>query len=69
MHIHDLRHVFALKMVMNGTSLYIAGELNAQVQERPCLTADEAATPSSCFQKAGARRQLLSPPRQPIMGC
>ena len=28
-HIHDLRHVFAskMKMVMNGTSLYITGEL------------------------------------------
>ncbi len=27
MHIHDLCHVFASKMVMNGTSLYITGEL------------------------------------------
>ena len=25
--IHDLRHVFGSKMVMNGTSLYITGEL------------------------------------------
>ena len=25
--IHDLRHVFASKMVMNGTSFYITGEL------------------------------------------
>ena len=27
MHIHDLRHVFASKMVMNGTSLFITGSL------------------------------------------
>jgi site-specific recombinase XerD len=27
MHIHDLRHVFASKMVMDGTSLYIMGSL------------------------------------------
>ncbi len=27
MHIHDLRHVFASKMVMDGTSLYITGSL------------------------------------------
>ena len=27
MHIHDLRHVFASKMVMDGTSFYITGEL------------------------------------------
>ena len=27
MHIHDLRHVFASKMVMNRTSLFITGEL------------------------------------------
>ena len=28
LHIHDLRHVFASKMVMNGTSPYITGELS-----------------------------------------
>ena len=27
LHIHDLRHVFASKMVMNGTSLFITGSL------------------------------------------
>ena len=27
LHIHGLRYVFASKMVMNGTSLYITGEL------------------------------------------
>ena len=27
MHIHDLRHVFASKMVKDGVSLYITGEL------------------------------------------
>jgi integrase len=49
--IHDLRHVFASKMVMGGVSLYITGELLGH--KTPAMTKKYSRLVSRYFKKSG----------------